>query len=143
MPRIIEIIEAMLTAFFHRDIPIVDSSKPEKIMRIVSAITSAALFALITVPPAAFADEGSELYNYFACNNCHGTKGKDPVSKVVPKIGGESSEHIYTEAKKILSGKGDTKESKIMHSAFYSPSNCDSPPTDEQLKTIAMWLSEQ
>lgn len=86
---------------------------------------------------------GGELFNYHGCVNCHGPDAKNPVSKVVPKLAGKPSDELYEKAKKILSGQGETKESEIMHAAFYSPSACDSPPTDAEIKSITMWISKR
>lgn len=30
-----------------------------------------------------------------------------------------------------------------MHAAFYAASNCNAPPSDEHVKSITSWLSEQ
>ena len=91
------------------------------------------------------ADEptGQELFKFHGCVNCHGAQGKAPISKLVPKLGGKPAGDLYEKATKILSGEGGTEESKLMHAAFYSPSNCDSPPTDAQVKEITAWLAEQ
>ncbi len=97
---------------------------------------------------AAFAEEasgpsGQELFKYHGCVNCHGADGKSPVSKLVPELAGKPADELYENAIKILSGEGGTEESKLMHAAFYSPSNCDAPPTDEQVKSITAWLATQ
>lgn len=86
---------------------------------------------------------GAELFEFHGCINCHGADGKNPVSKIVPVLAGKPADDLYTNAKKILSGKGGTEESKMMHAAFYSPSNCDAPPTDQQVQAITAWLSTQ
>jgi mono/diheme cytochrome c family protein len=86
---------------------------------------------------------GQELFEFHGCINCHGEQGKAPVSKLVPELAGKPADELYENATKILSGEGATEESKLMHAAFYSPSNCDSPPTDEQVKQITAWLAEQ
>ena len=116
-------------------------------MRIYSAFASAITAACIVASPLAVGAErpaeGEDLFKHHACNNCHGASGMNPVSKVVPKIGGKSSDEIFREAKKILSGEDASDEAKIMHAAFYSPSQCDMPPSDAELKAIAAWLSKQ
>lgn len=85
---------------------------------------------------------GSELFKYHGCVNCHGEEAKNPVSKVVPELAGIPADELFSKAKKILSGEGESKESGIMHAAFYSPSACDMPPTDEELKVITAWASK-
>ena len=86
---------------------------------------------------------GAQLFDHHGCINCHGADAKNPVSKVVPSLAGKPADELYTSAKKILSGQGGTKESQIMHAAFYSPTQCDSPPTDAELQTITMWISQR
>ena len=86
---------------------------------------------------------GSELFESFGCINCHGADAKNPVSKVVPSLAGKPADELFDKARKILSGEGSTEESKIMHAAFYSPSQCDSPPTDAELKNITTWISQR
>lgn len=88
------------------------------------------------------AQSGEELFKFHGCINCHGADAKNPVSKVVPKLAGEPADELYSKAKKILSGEGGSDESKIMHAAFYSPAQCDMPPTDKELHTIAEWASK-
>ncbi|WP_296900474.1 c-type cytochrome [Thiohalocapsa sp.] len=104
--------------------------------------------ALVTASAASLAEEasdqsGQELFKFHGCANCHGADGKSPVSKLVPELAGKPADELYANATKILSGEGTSEESKLMHAAFYSPSNCDSPPTDEQVKLITGWLATQ
>ena len=85
---------------------------------------------------------GDQLFDYYGCINCHGADAKNPVSKVVPTLAGKPADELYSKAKNILSGEGGTEESKIMHAAFYSPAQCDMPPTDVELRTITEWASK-
>lgn len=106
----------------------------------------AGITALVcTLSPPLFADEaktnGAELFNYHGCINCHGAEARNPVSKVVPNLAGKPADELYQQAKKILGGGGSTEEAKIMHAAFYSPAQCDAPPTDEEIQAITVWLS--
>jgi len=84
---------------------------------------------------------GDELFKYHGCVNCHGENASNPVSKVVPKLAGKPADELFSKAKKILSGEGESEESGIMHAAFYSPSSCDMPPSDAELKVITAWVS--
>jgi len=86
---------------------------------------------------------GSSLFEYHGCVNCHGADAKNPVSEVVPSLAGKPADKLYAKARKILSGSGGTKEAKMMHAAFYSPSQCDNPPTDAELQSITTWISQQ
>jgi cytochrome c553 len=116
-------------------------------MRIPSILTSAAVatFILSSAPAIAGSEagDGEKLFKFHGCVNCHGDSGKNPISKIVPEIGGLPSDEIVSKAKKILSGEGATEESQVMHAAFYSPTQCDAPPTDAELQSIASWLSAQ
>jgi cytochrome c553 len=96
--------------------------------------------ALLTAP--AFADaDGKQLFEYHGCINCHGAEAKAPISKMIPKLAGKPQQELFDKAKKILSGEGSTEESKIMHAAFYSPAQCDAPPTDTELTAITTYIS--
>lgn len=88
-------------------------------------------------------EQGADLFKFHGCVNCHGPDGNAPVSKLVPKLAGKPAEELYSKATKILSGEGASDEAKLMHAAFYSPSSCDAPPTDAQVKSITAWLAEQ
>ena len=93
---------------------------------------------------AAAADQsasGEQLYEFHGCINCHGSEGKNPVSKLVPKLAGRPSQEIYQEATAILNAERVSGESKLMHAAFYSPSVCDYPPQDGEIRVIADWLN--
>ena len=114
-------------------------------MKKTTAVLSMALFGCMA--GTAMAEEekkdGAELFQLHGCVNCHGADAKNPVSKVVPVLAGEPADELFEKSKKILSGEGESKESEIMHAAFYSPSQCDSPPTDAELQAITAWISER
>ena len=102
------------------------------------------MFGFLSAPALAEdKEQGAKLFDHHGCINCHGADAKNPVSKVVPNLAGEPADELYTKAKKILSGEGASKESQMMHAAFYSPSQCDHPPTDEELRAITTWISER
>jgi len=86
-------------------------------------------------------DQGKQLYEYHGCINCHGADAKSPISKMIPKLAGKPQDELFRKARKILSGEGETKESKIMHAAFYSPAQCDVPPDDTELMSITTYIS--
>jgi mono/diheme cytochrome c family protein len=113
--------------------------------KLAGAVAGLALVAGAGVVSAEEATEqsGAQLFEFHGCVNCHGANGSEPVSKLVPELAGKPARDLYQKATKILSGEGGTEESKLMHAAFYSPSNCDSPPTDAQVKEITLWLAEQ
>jgi cytochrome c553 len=103
---------------------------------------------LITVSPFAWSTDrpdlqGEQLFTYHGCVNCHGTAGKDPSSKLVPKIGGLEADEILERAQKILRGEGESEEAKLMHSAVAYSQSCDAPPTQPELQKIAAWLALQ
>jgi len=84
---------------------------------------------------------GKELFEYHGCINCHGAEAKAPISKVIPTLAGKPQDELFTKAKKILAGEGDTDESEIMHAAFYSPASCDMPPDDAELTAITTYIA--
>jgi mono/diheme cytochrome c family protein len=103
---------------------------------------------LITLPALAWSVDrtelqGEQLFTYHGCVNCHGAAGKDPTSKLVPKIGGLEADDILARAEKILRGEGESEEAKLMHSAIAYSQSCDAPPTAPELQKIATWLAEQ
>jgi len=89
------------------------------------------------------APSGADLYKYHGCINCHGAEAKNPVSNVVPNLAGKPADELYSKAKKILSGEDVSEQSEVMHAAFYSPAQCDNPPTDAELQAISTWMSER
>ena len=110
----------------------------------IKMLTSVVLGCFFCV--AAVADgapSASKLYEYHGCINCHGANGGNPVSAMVPSLAGKPADKLYEKGTRILSGQGETRESGLMHAALYSPSQCDSPPTDVELRQISIWLSDQ
>lgn len=85
---------------------------------------------------------GEELFSYHGCINCHGAEANNPQSNLVPKLAGKPADELHAQATKIIGGKGESNESRLMHSAFYSPSQCDMPPTDNELRAIVEWISQ-
>ena len=102
---------------------------------------SIAIAALLIAGPAVAGKDGKELFEYHGCINCHGAEAQAPISKVIPKLAGKPQDELFMKAKKILSGEGDSKESEIMHAAFYSPAQCDVPPDDAELTAITTYLA--
>ena len=100
-----------------------------------------AFVAALAAGPAMAGADGKELFEYHGCINCHGAGAKEPISKTVPKLAGKPQDELFKKAKKILSGEGETEESKVMHAAFYSPAQCDVPPDDAELKAITTYIS--
>lgn len=84
---------------------------------------------------------GEQLFNFHACTNCHGAEGKNPVSRLVPKIGGMEAAEIQDKAMKILRGETDSEEAKLMKSAVAYSQACDAPPSAAEIEKIAAWLS--
>jgi cytochrome c553 len=84
---------------------------------------------------------GEQLFSFHSCGNCHGAQGKEPVSRLVPKIGGLDAAEIQDKATKILSGETDSEEAKLMKSAVAYSQACDAPPSAAEIQKIAEWLS--
>jgi cytochrome c553 len=106
-----------------------------------TALISVIWAGCLAIGPAVAETDGKTLFEYHGCINCHGAEAKAPVSKVVPKLAGKPQDELFKKAKAILSGEGKTEESEIMHAAFYSPAQCDAPPTDEELTAITTYIS--
>lgn len=104
-----------------------------------SAILTVAMMAVAGTGYAG--QSGEELFEYHGCINCHGAEAKAPISKVIPKLAGKPQDELFEKAKKILTGEGATKESEIMHAAFYSPAQCDVPPDDAELTAITTYIA--
>ena len=84
---------------------------------------------------------GEQLFSFHACVNCHGAQGKEPVSRLVPEIGGMESAEIQERALQILRGETDSEEAKLMKSAVAYSQACDAPPSAAEIEKIAEWLS--
>jgi cytochrome c553 len=110
-------------------------------MKIQRLAASAVVAVLLTAGPAMAEMDGEKLFEYHGCVTCHGAEAKDPASKIIPVLAGEPEEELFEKARKILSGKGATKESQIMHAAFHSPDQCDHPPTDAELTAITTYIA--
>jgi cytochrome c553 len=104
-----------------------------------SAILTVAMMAVVGTGYAG--QSGKELFEYHGCINCHGAEAKAPISKVIPKLAGKPQDELFEKAKKILGGEGSSKESEIMHAAFYSPAQCDVPPNDAELTAITTYIA--
>jgi len=113
-------------------------------MKVIHYVFAVQILVVSAVNPVVAEEKtGPGLFEYYACVNCHGTEGGKPVSKAVPSLAGKSADEIYTKAQKILLGEGATSESEIMHTAFYSPSQCDQPPSQDELRMISNWLASK
>ncbi len=111
--------------------------------RLLAFGVGAAFMAASVVATAAdrWEMEGEQLFSFHACANCHGDQGKNPVSRLVPKIGGMDSAEIHEKAMKILRGETDSEEAKLMKSAVAYSQACDAPPSSSEIQKIAEWLS--
>lgn len=111
--------------------------------KIIVACFTVLLWTVANHASAGGVQAGAELFKYHACSGCHGADAKSPVSQVIPSLAGKgkSADELFKRAKTILAGEGSSKESEIMHAAFYSPSQCDDLPTDEDLRQITAWLA--
>ncbi len=111
-------------------------------MKTINYVLVVPLLGIVLANPILAGEKtGPNLFRFHGCINCHGAEGKRPVSKVIPELAGKPADELYNKAKIILSGEASTKESHIMHAAFYSPQQCDHPPTNEELRAITKWLS--
>ena len=106
-----------------------------------SLLLSMAIAGSFVYGSASAENTGAALFEYHGCINCHGAEAKAPVSKVVPMLAGKPQQELFEKAKKILAGEGSTKESEIMHAAFYSPAQCDMAPDDAELTAITEYIA--
>ncbi len=100
------------------------------------AAPAAAAPAAPAAPAAAAADPGAALYTAKGCNACHGADGKTTIMDTYPKITGQSAEYTLAQMKDIKSGARSNGQSAVMKGIVAGVS-------DEDLKTIAEWLSKQ
>ncbi len=86
--------------------------------------------------PAAASDPGAALYQSKSCFTCHGADGKTTIMDTYPKIAGQSAEYLLAQMKDIKSGTRSNGQTAIMKGIVAGVS-------DEDMKTIAEWLSKQ
>lgn len=87
-------------------------------------------------PAAAAADPGAALYQAKSCFTCHGADGKTTIMDAYPKIAGQSAEYLFAQMKDIKTGTRSNGQSAVMKGIVAAVS-------DEDMKTIAEWLSKQ
>ncbi len=85
---------------------------------------------------AASSDPGAALYAAKGCGACHGADGKTTIMDAYPKIAGQSAEYSLAQMKDIKAGTRSNGQSMVMKGIVAGVS-------DEDLKTIAEWLSKQ
>ncbi|WP_456416862.1 c-type cytochrome [Thiolapillus sp.] len=100
------------------------------------AAAPAAPAAAPAAPAAASSDPGAALYAAKGCGACHGADGKTTIMDTYPKIAGQSAEYTLAQMKDIKSGTRSNGQSAVMKGIVAGVS-------DEDLKTIAEWLSKQ
>jgi len=103
------------------------------------AATPAATPVAATAPaaaPAAASDPGAALYQSKSCFTCHGADGKTTIMDTYPKIAGQSAEYLLAQMKDIKSGTRSNGQAAVMKGIVAGVS-------DEDMKTIAEWLSKQ
>ncbi len=86
--------------------------------------------------PAAASDPGAALYQSKSCFTCHGADGKTTIMDTYPKIAGQSAEYLLAQMKDIKSGTRSNGQAAVMKGIVAGVS-------DEDMKTIAEWLSKQ
>ncbi len=82
-----------------------------------------------------FAD-GAGLYVEKACIACHGEKGNVPVMNAYPRIGGQTEGYLLAQMKDIKTGTRNNSHSIAM-------TNIMDKVSDDEMATIASWLSKQ
>ena len=100
------------------------------------ATPAAAPAAAPAASAAASSDPGAALYAAKGCGACHGADGKTTIMDAYPKIAGQSAEYSLAQMKDIKAGTRSNGQSMVMKGIVAGVS-------DEDLKTIAEWLSKQ
>ncbi len=100
------------------------------------AATAAAAAPAPAAPAAASDDPGAALYVAKGCTACHGADGKTAIMDTYPKIAGQSVEYTLAQMKDIKTGARSNGQTAVMKGLVAGVS-------DEDLKTIAEWLSKQ
>lgn len=105
----------------------------------VAAATPAAAAPVATsaaAAPAVTADPGAALYQSKSCFTCHGADGKTTIMDAYPKIAGQSAEYLLAQMKDIKTGTRSNGQAAVMKGIVAGVS-------DDDMKTIAEWLSKQ
>ena len=107
-------------------------------MRINNKLLVAGFTALLTLAMGgtAYAADGAELYTTKTCSACHGPDAKTPMLPVYPKLAGQNADYLLAQMKDIKSGARSNGQSAAMKGIMANVS-------DEEMKTIADWLSTQ
>jgi cytochrome c553 len=100
------------------------------------ATAAPATTPVAAAPAAAPADPGAALYQSKSCFTCHGADGKTTIMDAYPKITGQSVEYLLAQMQDIKSGTRSNGQSAVMKGIVAGVS-------DEDMKTIAEWLSKQ
>ena len=101
-----------------------------------AAAAAAPAATAAAAPAAATGDPGAALYLAKGCIACHGADGKTTIMDTYPKIAGQSAEYSLAQMKDIKSGARSNGQTAVMKGLVAGVS-------DEDLKTIAEWLSKQ
>ncbi len=104
-----------------------------------SASVAQAEPAPASVAPAAAPASGSagaQLYIAKTCIACHGADGRTPVLPNYPKISGQNAGYTYNQLRDTKNGSRSNRQSAVMKGIMANVS-------DEEMRTIAKWLSTQ
>ncbi len=101
-----------------------------------TAAPAVAAASTAAAPAAASDDPGAALYLAKGCMACHGADGKTTIMDTYPKIAGQSVEYALAQMKDIKTGARSNGQTVVMKGLVAGVS-------DEDLKTIAEWLSKQ
>ncbi len=92
--------------------------------------------SLTATAQGADAPDGAKLFVSKACAGCHGPDGRTPVVPLYPKIAGQKAGYLYNQLRDFKSGDRSNSQAMLMKGIV-------TPVSDEEMRTIANWLSTQ
>jgi cytochrome c len=84
----------------------------------------------------AWAEDGADIYKARGCDSCHGENGGHPITPDYPVLAGQNARYLLRQMIDIRDGARANGLSASMKPVIAGV-------TDEELATIAEWLSHQ
>ena len=80
--------------------------------------------------------DGAKLFQTKVCLSCHGADARTPIQPLYPKIAGQNADYTYNQLRDIKSGARSGGQAVVMKGIMAAV-------TEEEMRTIADWLSTQ
>jgi len=96
----------------------------------------AGLIALAGAAAPVHAQDGAALFQEKGCTACHGATGNQAIANNYPNLAGQNEAYLVQQMKDIKSGARDNGLTAAMKPTIANVS-------EEEMKTLAKWLSEQ